>query len=87
VYVHKNTVVRTGVFALKEIITVHRFVRFMSHRSLKPEIFPTPVNVPRCFQHISGEFHSASIGVSGGIASSHRRLSQAVPLPTRVLTL
>jgi hypothetical protein len=83
----KNTLVRTGVFPLKEIITVYCFVRFMNHRSLKPEIFPTPVNEPHCFQHISGEFHSASIGVSDGIASSHRQLSQPVPLPTRVLII
>lgn len=87
VYVQKNTLVGTGVIPLKEIITVYRFVRFMNHRSLKPEIFPTPVHEPHCFQHIYGEFHSASIGVSDGIASSHRRLSQPVPLPTRVLLL
>lgn len=83
----KNALVRTGVFPLKEIITVPRFVRFMNHRSLKPEIFQTPVNEPHCSQHISGEFHSASIGVSDGIANSHRWLSQPVPLPTRFLIL
>ena len=83
----KNTLVSAGVFPLKEIITVHRFVRFMNHGSLKPEIFPTPVNEPHCFQHVSGGFRSASIGFSAGVASSHRRLSQPVPLPTRVLIL
>jgi hypothetical protein len=75
VYVHKkNILIRTGVFPLKEIITVHRFVRFISQRSLKPEIFPTPVNEPHCFQHISGEFHSVSITVSW----RHREVTQPV---------
>ena len=44
---HRDPPVRTGVFSLKVLITLHRCVRFMNHRSLKPEIFPTPVNKPR----------------------------------------
>jgi hypothetical protein len=82
-----STRVRTGVFPLKEIITVHSFVRFINHRSLKPEIFPPPVNESCCFQLIFGVFYSDSIGVSDGIAGSHRRLSQTVPLPTSLLIL
>lgn len=83
----KHTRVRTGVFPLKEMITVHRFVRFMNHRSLKSEIFPTPVNETRCFRHLSGVVHSASIGVSDGIASSRCRLLQPVPLIAGLLIL
>jgi hypothetical protein len=71
----KNTLAGTGVLPLKEIMTVRRFVRFMNHGSLKPEIFPTPVNEQHGFQHISGEFHSASTRFSDGIASSHSGLS------------
>jgi hypothetical protein len=73
---YKKHLVRTGVIPLKEIMTVPRFVRFMNHRSVKPEIFPTPVNEPHDFQHISGEFRSASTSFTDGTASSHNGLSQ-----------
>jgi hypothetical protein len=43
---------RTGVFSLKKLINVHCPVRCMYHRSLKPEIFSTPVNKPHCFNGI-----------------------------------
>jgi hypothetical protein len=55
-YAHKNTLVRTGVFPLKELITGQRCVRFMNHRSLKPEIFPTPVNRPHSFNTYLASF-------------------------------
>lgn len=83
----KHTPVCTGVFPLKEIITVHRLVRFMNHRSLRPEIFPKLGNELHCFRHLSGGVHSASIGVSDSIASSRLWLSQPVPLTARVLIL